>query len=643
MPTLYYRVEAPGKNILDIVTQQVVAGLLDELDLTKIFTNAVYILQPFSAYSQYDDGNGAPSLIKDRCDIEVNYILDKAQVPWPVETPYTTTAYGMRSTQKGRHSPVLVDKQASICIEHHTVACGIEMAFDLTFQTYDDATKAFDTIKAKYAGSLVQTPFDLAFSYPVSMSLYSYLYSVYKAKTAYQTKTFMDYINDHKVSQISFDVRKSQLDQPDADRELMVRVQQLGCLMQLTIDQKEPDALREGQLPDSFKLTFNVVFQFGRPDLIAVHTPVSVDNTVLPYNFFEKSQQKFHYNPLVEGIYQDAIIGDLMAKYAGDLNWSNQVLRLPAYDDWFYVDREYIAFQYRPVLIAHFTLDGPTTTIDLKQLDDIQLHPIVQDILKQTGRSSLDYGGIFNLSVWAGELRLDSTLLTLSEDLVLTISSTRPDKVYHLMLSETTNLQQLDPTWDRLLLRYRYFFPLTIERNVDYLIEKNFFYVGYDYSLITLITRLWAKQQLRPLLSRLVDLGEDTNALFSYTQTPTQLADYLVYTKSLRSDYQAPLHEIPTLDNAGHPVLDSAGNPVLVPNIAAAGVLEFYDRYASPDGRSLLIAFLEQCVIEGYISPDDGPAQYLRPSKILYPNGQTLGGSNGFNTPVRVFQYHISA
>ena len=623
MPSLYYRVEAPGKTILDTVTQQVVTGLLDELDLVRTFKDSVYILQSFSAYSQYDDGAGAVTLNKNRCDVEVNYVMDKAQVPWPVETPYTTTAYGLRSNKKGNHTPILIDQDAQILIEHYTVACGIEMNFTLNFQTFDDACKAFDTIKSKYHGALIQTPFDISFSYPVSMAMLQYLTAVYEAKTDYTTKSLLDYINDKKVTEISFDIRKSQLDQEDADKELMIRCQQLQCLAQLTMEQKEPEAQRVDQLPDSFTINFSMVFQFGRPNLVVAHTPISVDNTVLPEALFENILINYHFNPQVSAVYQDLTISEYMQRSYGDYNHASQIIRFPAYDDWFTADAQYVFYEYRPFLVAHFTLDGPVTTIDLKQLDDLVLHPIVQNILKETGNSVFNYGGLFHLGVYANQLRLGQELVSIDEDLILTIHSNRPDQSYHFVISETTALNKTDPKWDPILIKYRYFFPLTIERNLQSLIDKRYFYIAYDEELLSLISRLNSMGRLKPVLKDMVALGEDTNELFSYTQNSTQLADYMAYKQSMRSDYAIPKENPDDPDSPDSEILSA-----------------YYSTVASVDGRSLLVAFIEQCLLKDYLTLDQVPSEYIRPNRTVYPYTNASGGYYGFNTPVRIFKYN---
>jgi hypothetical protein len=568
------------------------------------------------ASSQYNTG-GKTTLIKDRCDVEVEYVMDKTQVPWPSDSPYNTTAYGVRSTSKGTHTPILIDEKSEIFIEHHTVACALNMKFVLTFATFDNACKAFETIQSRYKGSLVQIPYDLTFSYPVSMGMYGFLMAVKNAKKDYQNKTLMDYINDMKKTEISFDVRKSQLTEEKADRELMIRCKQLKCLSQLTMEQKEPDVGLVDNLPDSYSISFEMVIQFGRPTIVAVHTPVSVDNTTLPLALFENNKMDYHNNPQAVGVYQDLTCSEFMRRSYGNFGVAQQIIRLPVYDDWLCVDAQFAFYQYRPFIIAHFTLDGPVTTFNIKRLDDVQLHPIVQAMMREMGNAVFQYGGLFTIGVYAGNMRMDPTLLSLDEDLNLTVRSSRGDKVYHLVISETTSLHNMSVEWDHLLIKYRYFFPMSIERNINSLIKKRYFYIGTDNAFLQLVNRLMKNGRVKSILKTMVDLGEYTQEIYSYTQNPSQLADFLLYTESMRKDYT-----VPTGDDD-----------------VSLVVQEYYATQASVDGRSLFVAFVEQCLIQGHLTLNTIPKQYLEPNQAVYPYYSGQGGYYGFNTPIRVINY----
>lgn len=611
MPSLYYRVDSPGVNILKTVTDEVVSGLLNELDLARYFKDSVYIMSSFMANSQYST-DGRPDLIKNRCDIDVSYIMNKTQVPWPVDTPYTTTAYGLRSTHKGNKTPILIDVESDILIEQHSVACALDMNFVLTFNNFDEATRAFDTIKTRYEGTLTQIPFDIAFSYPVSLDLLTFLTAVYKAKTNYQNKTLYDYIQDKSVSSINFDVRKSQLTQSNADYALMIRQQQLRCLYLLTMDQKEPEVSRIDELPDGYTLSFNLQFQFGRPTLLLVHTPVSVDNSLLPTSLFSSVTKNYHNNPDVTALYESLFLDNFSRQNYGNKS-AQDILRSPIYDDWFSVDPQYVFFKYRPFAILHFTLDGPQTIINLDNLGDIGLHPIVLKIIREMGNQVLNYGGIFNIGVYANNLRLGPEIVSLDDNLNLIINSERPDQVYHLMISETTNLFRMTRDWDDLLIKYRYFFPLTIARNIEHLVNKQYFNIVTDDSFLILLSKLKQSGKLYQILKTMISLEEDTNQIYGYAQNPNQLSSYLLSNMSQRKNYQIP-----------------TGTDDL-----SVTLQNFYQNYASLESRSLFIAFLEQLLRQNLITLETLPLQYLDPSKTTYPYFDN-GAYYGFNTPFRI-------
>ena len=659
MPTMYQRIEAQGSSILSTVTHQVVTGLLDELDLNTLMKDSIYILNSFTAYSQYDDGNGRITINKNRCDVNVSFILDKTQVPWPVESTRTNPALGVKPHLKGNQTPILFDEKAGVLMEYHTTPCALDMDFVLKFLNFDEAARAFDTIKAKYSSAAIGEPFDFSFAFPFSMANYAFLSEIFSRKTDYANKKLTDYVKDMRVSDMSFDVRRSELTDPKADQVLMVRVMQVNCPAQLTMDQTEPDAEHVDQLPDSYSVSFKFVVQFNRPTIIACHCPLAIDNSPLPERFFTNNLITSHNNPSLKWFFSDFMVHEYAARGQGGYNNAFGIVRIPEYDDWFYADNLYERYEYRPILTAHFTLDGPVTTIDLKQLGDVQLHSVVQTIIRETGNEVLDYGGLFTIGVYANNMRLDQEIVSIDENLVLTIRSDRKDVNYRIMVSETTSLKKTDPKWNRLLIKYRYFFPMTIERNIKHLIDNRYLYIAYDNSFLNLISQLSRRGQLKPILLKMVELGEDTNEIFSYTQNASQLADYLVYTQSKRTAYPSPFWNtnIPANDAAilkryyeaegGYYYLTSTDGKLLFG--ADGRYLMGYNELpelplllegASIYGRSLFVAFIERCLIEGHIGLDEIPTQYLQYNESIYPYANTSGGLYGFNTPLRVIDYN---
>jgi len=200
------------------------------------------------------------------------------------------------------------------------------------------------------------------------------------------------------------------------------------------------------------------------------------------------------------------------------------------------------------------------------------------------------------------------------------VRSQRLDRVYRLIVSEITKLTHLDPVWDPLLIQHRYFFPMTIERNLEWLVAKQLLYIVYDDALLSTINRLMVTGQLTAILKTMIDLNETTTAVFSYTQNASQIADYMAATLSDRQGYVIPK-------------VNGVPNPTLV---------QFYKTVASVDGRSLLVAFLEQCLLGEVFTLETLPNQYLRLNTTQYPYIAPEGGYYGINTPIRIFDYTIA-
>ena len=620
MPTIYHRVEAPSRGILQKTSEMIVNGLLLDLQLDEYMQNAIYIGSNFTAYSDYTDENGAPNLVRNRCDVKAEYVLDKAQVPWPVDSRYNTTAMGRRADQAGTHPLVLIDKDASIIIEYLTIASAIELDFDLIFQSYDDAVRALDTIQSKFRGSMVKAPFDIPVAFPVSFSLMEFLVAVWKRKSDYANKKFIEYINDKKITQISFDVRKTQLAETNPDVELKIRTIASDCPLQVTMDMKEPEPEKIDQLADSFHVRFTASLQYPRPVAIIVNTPVSVDNQLLPSELFSSVDVVNHYNPAANLIWENIFLQQATDHSNIGRKEFSPMVRVPYYDDWYVNDPSYNSFGYKPLATIHFTLDGPTTTIDLNNLGDIALHPVALDILKQAGPNALDLGSLLYVSIYADDVIMSGDTVSMDNNGIITVNSNRPDKTYHLMISETTDIQHANAIWNDLLLKYRYFFPMTIMRNVSYLIKRGYFVIGVSNDFFNVMTKLASNGRLRALVDEMVNNGDCTNEIYAFGMTSDQLISYLNNHSSLNENYTLPI------DNSDESIR----------------LRQYYGTIASVYSRSLTTVLFGLAVAHGDIDISEVPSTTFGPNRTIYPLYNSDGGYYGYNAPFRVLNGTIS-
>lgn len=614
MPRIYHRMESTGYHILNVIVNEVVNGILDKIDALRYVKNAIYILHSFSSYSSSSDRSGTISLIKDRCDVNAKFVLDPQAVPWPNLAPYSTPAYGLRSDLNGNHRCIFADTDTYVHLEEYTTPAAIDMDFTLTFQTFDAAMRVFDMLKILNVGSVSDAVFDLSYGYPLTNSMMQMLMAVFQTKTGY-TGDFIDYLKQYQKNPINFDIRKQQLTADRADVELMVRCQQLMCQGLLTFDQSEPTVIRENNLPGSYTLEFNFKIQFGRPTMVVGILPVITNNQLLPYYLFEKDLSTD--NPYVSGQFQDPWMDPgILMNYKHYIQ-TNQLIRFPSYDDWQINDTVLNNFSYKPFIIGAFTLDDTVTTIDLLHLDDVTMNPITKEMMLALGSEIFGVEGIFNVSVIADGIRLSSSLLSIDDNLVVTINATEKSAHYYLVLSEMTNIQFLNPKWYPIILKYRYFFGTAIMRNIDFMVTNGYFNITTKNNYINFLNKLKQSGNLASTIRTLIINGDATGEILQYINHTTFLADYTTHTRALNTN-----PTVPTGTDTG-----------------SVNCATYMNTMIDITSRSLYNAFIEQGLLSGALDLDTIPDEYLR-TPDGYPYGPDQGGFRGFSTPLRVLNYH---
>jgi hypothetical protein len=619
MTTLYHRVEDQSRSILYNTAETVVKALLEDIGQSEYMEEAIYITSGFTTTSDYTDGNGNVNMIRNRCNVKLEYVLDKSQVPWPVETPYTTTASLRGVGNVGRHPLVLIDADSSVMIEYQTVPCALNLDFELIYQSYDDALRAMDVLMTKYRGTLLTAPFDIPLDMSVPRSLIEFLVFVYTSKEDYKNKTFLQYLQDKQITRFGFDVRKSDIGSDDPFVELKVHAIQSGAQCQVTMDQNEPEADMVDNLPDSFSVKFRAQFQFGRPIAFIVNCQPAIDNNLIPAELFSSKTAQGHYNPKMSTLYDNIGFSTTFSTSADGRGQFVRFNRYPEYDDWVPRDSLYLKFEYNPLLIQHFTLDPGVTQIDLKAMGDIELNPIAIDILTVGGQSVLEFGSLLHVGIWADDTQMTSGV-SISDDLVVSIDTSIKSRNYRLVISETTNIQYTDLMWNSILMKYRYFFPLTIARNISELIDVGCFVTTVDSGFYSTLVNMSNAGTLGTVLSKMIADGDDTSVLLGYASTTDQLTSYLVDRNSMVRNYTLPT--------------DASAESVKL--------RYYYSKYASVKSRSLLTVFVGIAFSKGYLAEEDIPSVNFEPNREVFPLFTTDGGYYGINTPFRVLSGTIS-
>jgi hypothetical protein len=290
------------------------------------------------------------------------------------------------------------------------------------------------------------------------------------------------------------------------------------------------------------------------------------DKTI--WNFIDRQQQMF--NP------------DVYVKY-------------PLYDDTPLQTTLASERGFLPILRIAFLIDDGITTIDLEDLSaiGINLHPVMKNIIRDMGKEVFTTKGLFNISILEGTSIVPHDVITM-DGLKISVPLTNKSSIHHLIIYEATELKFIDSYVLPTLVKYRWFFPMTIVRHFESLVASNTFKLVNNHPAVRAIEFSMYNGKIDKYLNLLISLGHCGNEIFSYASTPYQLIDYISHKKSLKT------------------------------------------------GRHLFYEFKDIAIQGGLLTENEAPDPFFLMAENVPIVGPTGVAVNGFNTPLRIIDTTIT-
>ena len=597
----YAQVTETATQIIDPVTDQIVDKVLRQYNLKDLINVNQSIINGRTATSLTQDKDGNPNMVNDRLVVTVDTNYNPTSQKWENYRDWNMPSTGMSRTYTPMREAILNDPSSGFSIREMTVPFGMTLKFSFQFTTYDTADLLLRALLDTTVGNQITGVQDLVFSYPISMSVLKAIHLVRSSSLDYKTKTDLDYIKDMVTTAYQVNVRREDLLIPQ--RALNPEVQyafkriQMNCPIKITCDMDRPETEYEGSAPNTFTVEFQYTIQFALPDLLQIILPPVVDNTLLPEPLFRNVT--YGYLQSIAGLIQTSSFDTAIRLCSGDYG-DGFLIRFPYYDTWNIPKGSLInRFSYNPLMTGIVLLDSTTTPteIDLSNMGDIKLADFMVDILSQHTQSDiLDYKALFNLTVFANDVPLRADQVTWDPTtLKLSFLGADISAIYRFVFSEATEIKRLDYKWFDVILKYRYFFPLTVMRCLDYFTKMGYYTITGGDRLVQLVGGLRNAYKLDDVIITMIKNGDTTGLTFQYTQTSEQFADYISNTPSLKPDMN----------------------------------------------RSLYTAFIEVCLSKGYITQQSIPPLYVKNS-AGYAFGPHQGGFARFSLPLRVFDTTIT-
>lgn len=602
MPQLYFKVAETATRVIDPVVEQIKNTLIDQFGIAAYFAGNQFIDNDRFAPTDDTDTQGNMRFGNNRMDVEVETHYNPSSQLWDMTVPHNHGAYGQSTMFANQYESVFNDPAVGVSVQELTVPFGLTLTFKLQLLTYDAAQNILDAILASSHGELVNRVHDLTYSYPVPLTMMAALYCVYKNRSSLQDMGFQAYLKNFSSDRFGLDVLKYDLGKPNPETQMVAHKVQMNCIAQLTCDQDKPEVEKTEMANAWYNLEFTYKIQFGRPQRLQVTLPVAVENQPLPPYMFEKSF-KGYYDHLV-GSMQTKSFNSVMRHLGASTDMSATLIRMPEYDDW--VPRNSIVrkYKYSAIMIAVLQMNpGGPTTVSLNDLGDVALSDEVKTILSQsTADDVFGLEGLFNISVFSNNAPVDRFNMDFDPDtLTVSVNATQKINIYRIVLSEAMDIRTVNPKWYPTVLQYRYYFPMTIMRSLDYLISIGTYAVTPDQGLLSLIRKVKSRGIFDNILEAMVNAGRVDNKIYQYTQTTEQFADYITNTR---------------------PHVFETDPPDMV------------------DSLTLFDVFCAICIQIKMLTPENVPQKYLRTPKG-YPYGQGQGGFYDFNLPVRMWRVNI--
>ena len=470
MPRLTSDIQELNDHIIDPILRQVAQRMIHTLNLQNVFNDNIIIKTKYSSISDTTDGDMNARLRESRFVMDVTIQQHPTNTKWDVTTFSHTPAYGI-GNNINRNYPIFNDREFGIGLYEQAAPCSLMMQCTMHFKdkslAYSVPLKLFNTYRE---GSVFQVT-DLFYDYKLPNEIIYVLGEIYNKKEyTRKFETFYQYLQYWSGNKIS--MNKSRY----ADRpELVVKKHTAECLTSVEYADDEPGAENTDTSPNSFTVSFVMTVQFNMPNTNILVYPILIENKLLPIEAMPipmSIKDKITYASM-----PDSGIDDYFQAYK---QVHTEYIQLPYYDDWIVPPVcTARAYTQSPFFIAACTIDEGEeyNNIDLKTTlgEDFMLPTVVQAIIRR--QEEIKKGGtfnpdcIFNISVYYGDEALPNNALSMT-DLVMSYKGRKLNLVYHLVISEITDIRKLDPIYYPILVEFSDFLNATIVKQMWYLVNN---------------------------------------------------------------------------------------------------------------------------------------------------------------------------
>lgn len=491
MPIVYEPIPEVNTHVIRPIVQQLIRKFLTVNRLDRIFRDNINIMTSISNRKLRYQALKGINLDTNKIDIHVNSNINPKESRWENSNFKNTPSTGLSRHFMNEDSPVFRDNEAGISMWAQTTPSPIEMNIEMHLKDSNVAYTVLDQLLTRYGQYPMVEKQSVLYTVPIPNRTLLTLLLLYRMrKDSLPDIPFSDYLKFGSMGDISYTKRRV-----GDDTELILQRNGFDILTEIVIESPNPNPEKINQYVNKQMVSVSIYMQMMRPNSFCLNYPVVIENQMIPERIYPPIPVHDEYPTTNEYVISDRALNLSLPNVLPTSAIPKVIFKSVIFDDWTHPDIQLNPNKTKPVFIGIILLDTDaetgealdSTTINIQDIRDYQgnvFDPLVYDAFRLQGSESFLDTGLFNISIYANDMRLDPTLLSIDKELNLTMEVTNLKKVYHIVISENMDMNNLSYRYMPYLIKNYKFFNTNILTNLRRLIDLGILEIKDDLVIV---------------------------------------------------------------------------------------------------------------------------------------------------------------
>lgn len=346
------------------------------------------------------------------------------------------------------------DDEAAIDLSDRMVGTSMSMEVSMEFDDEFEANECLSRVFQCFTNGDMINYVDLMYDVPIPQQFQNLLMYLYNLKCTtpdnpngnkdengnFKVQEWYEWLRKYSNDTISILTNRNRFE----NKELVINKNHFQALYQIDCSQETPHTID----PTGGAITFNVAVQFARSNLVVLEYPIIINNNFIDPAAVPLERKIREAGPETKIMWQNPAYTRLWHE-TYTRPWPPKPVVFPYYDPWVMpTDCRAWMYNYRPVLIAAFTIDNPEDPNGDTRFDfdtdpetalESKIDPEILKCIKEKKEKVFGVDEFVNITVFSDDIAIrpdgEEKLLDLSDGHTLIIKNRRTQPIYRMVIS----------------------------------------------------------------------------------------------------------------------------------------------------------------------------------------------------------------